>query len=117
MNIVWQYDRIETILGTEVRTYHARHDRKLRCIISGPEVGLNFPEDPWHISFSHPDRDPSTEEIDSAIMEFLPAGIDLVQLPLTESPVVGRKPALHFCADTDEHPDAQVYSPTSMSPQ
>lgn len=73
----WQYERNNLQEGIDTRIFTARHDRKLRCVLSGPTVGQNAPGEEWHLSLSHPDREPTPEEIDSAINTHVPAQIPM----------------------------------------
>lgn len=108
MTITWQYDETLKINNTEVKKYHAQHDRHLICLISGPSIGLNHPDDHWRISFKHPSRTPLSQEIESAIEEFIPSEIQLLSLPGAVTRTDGIEPAIHYAQAS---PDSQLGEP------
>lgn len=95
--IFWQYERNNFAGGIDTRIFTARHDRKLRCIVSGPTIGQNSPNAEWHLSLSHPDREPTPEEIDSAIATHVPEDVPLNFLENAVLRTINdAKPALHY---------------------
>lgn len=106
MNITWQYKQNHFTGDGEndARIYTARHNHKLRCVVSGPGIGKNTPEAQWHLSISLPERGPNQEEIDSAIAEFIPEDIqmDAFKHGVIRTINSARRPALHFHQHTGE---------------
>ena len=95
--IFWQYERNNFAGSIDTRIFTARHDRKLRCIVSGPTIGQNSPNEEWHLSLSHPDREPTPEEIDSAIATHVPEDVPMNFLENAVLKTInGAKPALHY---------------------
>lgn len=113
MDITWQYVGSRFDTGEDVKTYKAWHDNKLTCTISGPDIGLNNPSEEWHLAISHPHREPTPEEIRSAINEHIPADVPMRYLKDAVLKTIGkRKPALHFHQDTGENNFGEPFTRT-----
>lgn len=108
--IFWQYERNNFQGGIDTRIFTARHDRKLRCVVSGPTVGQNAPDDEWHLSLSHPNREPTPGEIDSAIATHVPAQVPMTYLEnVVLRTIDNGKPALHFHEATNDSSSSAPY--------